>query len=297
MNKDLNAEYHAMIQKNLPDLWDRIAAALPAKNAASENEALEAGGQKTSAESPADLEAARRRKRTRIYRMVGVAAAACVCALIAIPTALNFSQRNAAQSQAVAAAGAPEMAEARVEEAVMEETAMEETAAAYGFEEIEEMEEAALEESTNGGWGSVKESEAADASDAGAQDMAKSAVTEAEEAAAAEVPQESAAGADDPAEGGAGSETAGILYREVAVEPVSVELQPDGTLRCEAVLKQNLSEAGLVQGDRIIIVTNEKSPADLVQKLDTAFGEQLLVNLRQEQTTEENTVFLLVGDF
>lgn len=149
MNKDLDLEYKQMIQEDLPDLWDRISAALPEKN----NTAYVPNNN-----TIVDFAAQKKRKQTRIYRFAGIAAA-CACAAIAIPVAFMLSgqmryQKSSEKTAAVQemaaetagaekASAAPEYKAADEEYNVPMESAAEEPAA---WEE--EAEEAAVTEET-----------------------------------------------------------------------------------------------------------------------------------------------------
>ena len=129
MSKDLHTEYNAMLREDLPDLWDRISAALSDKNsmvsAEDEYSALPENSTATDSYRTQSESGSRKRSRTRIYRFAGLAAAACVCAAIVIPMAIIRANKTGSTSGARYALTQEytETAEAETRSSFPEETA------------------------------------------------------------------------------------------------------------------------------------------------------------------------------
>lgn len=136
MSKDLNLEYKQHIEKDIPDLWNRIEAALPEKSdidtrnindsemitVADENAIVSkrAGEQETTITS---IKSSLRwqKKNTRI--IIGIVAA-CACCAISIPAIM---QLNSSSKMYEATANYANDSEATVDYAVAEESSMEST--------------------------------------------------------------------------------------------------------------------------------------------------------------------------
>lgn len=134
--KDLKKEYEELILPEIPDLWDRIEAALPVEEEAT-------APVKTNTKSNV-----KPFNKAKIYRWSTVAAA-CLCAFIVIPVALKDVEGcgSSAEPAAYDSANAPAAMEAApMEEYEMAapEAAVESADSGYSYNDV--MEEAAEEE-------------------------------------------------------------------------------------------------------------------------------------------------------
>lgn len=157
MNRDFEIAYKELAKNEVPDLWDRIESGLSEKSAPVDRKA-ESGkntvSDRAKAGSGEKIILVRGRSRTELFiRKYATLAAAVVCLMILIPTAIVLRQasgkslsESAATAEAFTTAEMAEKAEAEtVEEAgaaAWEEAAAEEAPA----EAVAEMTEAAAEE-------------------------------------------------------------------------------------------------------------------------------------------------------
>ncbi len=137
-NEAVEQAYKAEMQTEIPDLWDRIEAALPEKNSTSGKKILS-------------------------FRTIRTAAliAACLCITFMIPTILSIGKHSSAESAA--------SAEAPMEAAAAEEASAQDTAAAETAEEAPAadafMEEAASADEAVSAGEATEEMLAADAAE------------------------------------------------------------------------------------------------------------------------------------
>ncbi len=212
MKKDLDLEYNRIIREDLPDLWDRISAALP------EEETV-----------IVDLQGKKQRKQTKIYRFAAIAAA-CVCAAVVIPVAVIFSAGNKNRMTSETAAAAVETAAPESEEKAAEPQAF--TSAA------EEYEEAAVEEA-------AEEYEEAPAEEA-AEECEDAALEEADcfpgvAVIILEVLETNEEQTRFLAEAAAANEPAGLAEKDRMVLIVNAAAEPQKTLRLETGERYSLT--------------------------------------------------------
>ena len=82
MNKDLEKEYKELVKDNVPDLWDRIEARLEPKQSESlQQEAVHLEADQQESAQPVRVKI----NWWRQSRVWGMAAAACLCLMIAVP--------------------------------------------------------------------------------------------------------------------------------------------------------------------------------------------------------------------
>lgn len=94
MSKRLENEYKTLMNNNVPDLWAKIESGLEPKEGVPDQD-----GQADSCRAEDRADAKRENGRRRInYRIWGTAAAACICAAVAIPAWLMHNTKNAERS-------------------------------------------------------------------------------------------------------------------------------------------------------------------------------------------------------
>lgn len=112
MSKRLENEYKTLMNNNVPDLWAKIESGLEPKEGVPDQDGQAASFR---AENRADVKRENGR-RTINYRIWGMAAAACICAAVAIPAWLMHSTKNAERSDTNYAAADNAAADASVAE-------------------------------------------------------------------------------------------------------------------------------------------------------------------------------------
>ncbi|MDO5574274.1 MAG: hypothetical protein Q4G60_09915 [bacterium] len=163
-NEAAEQAYKAEMQTEIPDLWDRIEAALPEKNSSDMN--IQAETEEISQEQKVIGG-----KKILSFRTIRTAAliAACLCITFMIPTILSLGKHSGAESAT--------SAEAPMETAAAEEASAQDTAAAETVEEETPatdafMEEAASADEAVSAGEATEEMLAADAAEpSGATDM------------------------------------------------------------------------------------------------------------------------------
>ena len=263
MSKDLNMEYRTMLNEDLPDLWDRISAALP------EKQPQPASSEEPFRPEPVRSETAGRRKRTRIYQIAGLAAAACVCAAIIIPVALMSGNQNETRSSAeITASRAVQSAMEQTGGAAAEAKAAAEAAPYEEYEEYAEYEESALS--------------------GGAAEAAIEAQPDMEEAAALEEAAAEEAMADASAAAGA-ADTEAPVYEQVSVEIIAVYPEEEGRIRLLARLQQPCEPAGLAKDDQITLIADADSDPAVYDSLapHCLYG----LNLREMSGDSEEKIY------
>lgn len=251
MSKRLENEYKTLMNNNVPDLWARIESGLDPKEGAPKQTGQ---GDFFRMRDTAAGQPGKRRRRIR-YRIWGTAAAACICALVAIPAWLMHGTKKAEHNSAADYSAADNSAA---------DYAAADTASAKSADT------AALEEGFTGG--DASDIQAAPNNAATENGLMYSASDTTCEAAAAE-PEESARG----------DASSGSVSTQKNADQDSIT--EDATVKQEA-----LEEAAAAESAGISDFAGEEMTADVTIRSIEASSQQVIYTARVEAAADEALV-------